>query len=120
MLRSVSEGQSGDEQPGALPPRERPAVAAGGLAITSVIMGVLAVLLGATFIWFFLALPFAVVAIATGLAGRRRTKRATGRAAGGIVTAGLVLGAAAIPVFLAGLYVIPKARVTRVKHSRRP
>ena len=66
-------------------------------------------LLGATLVWFFLALPFGLVAVGCALVDRRRTRARTGRPAGGIVTAGLVLGLAAVPLSLGGLVVLPRA-----------
>jgi hypothetical protein len=80
------------------------------LAVASLTLGATAVALGVTLIWFFLALPFGLVAIGCAVVERRRTKRETGRAAGGIVTAGLVLGLAAVPLSLGGLVVIPRAQ----------
>lgn len=93
-----------------LPPRERAVEPASGLAVTSLTLGGLAVLLGATLVWFFLALPFGLVAVGCALLERRRTRRATGRAAGGVVTAGMVLGLASVPLALGGLVVIPQAQ----------
>lgn len=104
----------GDEVPtaddAALPPRERPVEPANALAVVSLTLGGLAVALGVTLVWFFLALPFGLIAVACALAERRRTKHRTGRRAGGIVTAGLVLGLASIPIALGGLVVIPRAQ----------
>ena len=61
-------------------------------AVTSVVLGATAVVLGVTLILFFLALPLGLAAIGCATAERRRTRQRLGRTAGGVVTAGLVLG----------------------------
>ena len=91
-----------------LPPSERPVAPAGGLAIASLVLGTMGAVLGATLIWFFLALPLGLAAVVCGILERRRTRRRTGGSAGGIVTAGMVLGGISILLSLAGLAVIPR------------
>ncbi len=91
-----------------LPPSERPVAPAGGMAIAALVLGTMGAVLGATLVWFFLALPLGLAAIACGTVERRRTRRRTGGPAGGIVTAGMVLGGISILLSLAGLAVIPR------------
>lgn len=85
--------------------RRRPASA---LAVTSVVLGVLATLMALGVVWFFLALPFGLVAAGCAIADRARTRRDDGVAAGGPTTIGLVLGLASIPLALGALWVIPR------------
>lgn len=91
-----------------LPPSERPVAPAGGLAIAALVLGTMGAVLGATLVWFFLALPLGLAAVVCGAVERRRTRRRTGGPAGGIVTAGMVLGGVSILLSLAGLAVIPR------------
>lgn len=93
-----------------LPPRERPTEPATSLAVASLVLGACAVALGVTLVWCFLALPLALGAIGCAIAERRRSRRRTGTTAGGIVTAGLVLGCIAVPLSFGGLVVIPQLR----------
>lgn len=79
-----------------------------GLGVASLVLGAIAVVLGVTLVWFFLALPLGLAAIVCALVERRTTRRRDGRPAGGIVTAGLVLGAVAVPLSFGGLLVIPQ------------
>lgn len=76
--------------------------------MASLSFGVVGVLLGATLVWFFLALPLGLAALACGALERRSTRRRFGRPAGGVVTAGLVLGSVSILVSVGGLLVIPR------------
>ena len=87
------------------PPRRR---AATPLAITSVVLGSLGTLMALGVVWFFLALPFGLVAVVCALVDRRATKRETGRSGGGLTTVGLVLGCACIPLALGALVIIPR------------
>ncbi len=96
------------EPSSALPPRERATRPAGPLAVAALVLGVTAALLGATLVWFFLALPLGGAAIVCALVERRHTRRTTGETAGGIVTAAMVLGSIAIVLSLGGLLVIPR------------
>ncbi|UDY34143.1 hypothetical protein [Dermatobacter hominis] len=82
--------------------------AATPLAITAVVLGALGTVMALGVVWFFLALPFGVVASVCALVDRWRTKRATGTAAGGVTTVGLVLGLACIPLSLGALLIIPR------------
>lgn len=93
-----------------LAPRERAVAPASALAVTALVLGATSVVLGVTLIWFFLALPMGLCAIVAAVVERRRTRERTGRAAGGVVTAGLVLGCISIPLSLGGLIVIPQMR----------
>jgi hypothetical protein len=82
--------------------------AASPLAITAVVLGALGTLMALGVVWFFMALPFGIAAAVCALVDRRRSKRRTGAAAGGVTTVGLVLGLACIPLSFGALLIIPQ------------
>lgn len=108
MSTHVEAPPAPDSPGSALPPSEQPVAPAGGLAIAALVLGTMGAVLGATLVWFFLALPLGIAAIVCGGLERRHTRRRTGGSAGGIVTAGMVLGGISILLSLAGLAVIPR------------
>lgn len=102
-------GTSADATPIEAAPRMP---SAGVLAVISLSVGAVGAALGATLVWFFLALPLGLLAVATGIADRRR------RAAQGLdptsaaSTGGMSLGVVAMLLAVGGLLVVPRVEGT--------
>ncbi|HEY7054848.1 MAG TPA: DUF4190 domain-containing protein [Mycobacterium sp.] len=77
----------------------QPAPRANGLAIASVILGLIGLLTS----WLVIGMGFGIGALSTGLTARRRENA---DAAGGLATAGIVLGSLSIVIALVGLGLI--------------
>lgn len=100
------------DSPIAVPAAGAQTPSAGVLAVISLSLGAVGAALGATLVWFFLALPLGLLAVATGVADRRR------RAAQGLdptsasSTGGMSLGVVAMLLAIGGLLVVPRVEGT--------
>lgn len=85
---------------------------AGVLAVISLSLGAVAAALGATLVWFFLALPLGVFAVVAGVVDRRRRRAQGLDPTTAASTGGMSLGVVAMLLAVGGLLVVPRVEGT--------
>ncbi len=87
------------------------------LAITAAVLGGLGAVCALSVVWFFVAVPLGIAAIACALVDRRHRRNAD-EPTSGISTVGLVLGVAVLPMALGAFLVIPRVEHVAERAAR--